>query len=726
MIPILFEKDTTDFSTNGIGRLSDAISCTVTLEANGGYELAMTYPMTGEHFTDIQMDSIIVAKPDGRRNNQAFRVYKISKPLNGQVAINAEHISYQLSQIPVSPFSATSAADALTGLKNHAAVDCPFTFWTDKASSGDFAVAVPVSIRSTLGGTEGSLLDVYGGEYDFDMYTVRLYEKQGQDNGVSIRYGKNLMDLTQEESISNTITGIMPYWTDSDGNVVTLDSKVVMSDAAENYPYPRIAVIDFSSEIESQPTQPQLQQAAEDYIERNNIGVPSISLSVSFAQLWQTEEYKDIAPLEEVAVFDTVTVQFEELGVDAKAEIRKTVYDVLLDRYNSVEIGDARSNLSTTIAEQQEKIDKVPTTTAMQHAIQNATELITGNKGGYLIFRYDANGQPYEMLIMDTPDINTATKVWRWNQGGLGYSENGYDGPYTTAITQDGAIVADFITAGTMLANIIHGGTLTLGGQGNGNGVCRVLDANGNEVIRLDNAGIKILKGLLQIGTLFSVDTDGNVVANSLKSSNAQITGGSIQIQAMAEYYEPIKLSTDDGWSIAMGPNGVTSRSPNGTYSRVSPAGVDTGTYSGTAMTLKASMTPEGSILAQNAYDNVTSESPNVNVLINGLFRRSASSSQKYKMDITDVIPEKLNPERLYEIPVKSFKYKEGYLAKDDQRARQDIIGFIAEEVAEVYPQAVNYVNGEPEMWNAQILIPAMMKLLQSQNERIKRLECQL
>ena len=534
MIPILFEKDTTDFSTNGIGRLSDAISCTVTLEANGGYELAMTYPMTGEHFTDIQMDSIIVAKPDGRRNNQAFRVYKISKPLNGQVAINAEHISYQLSKIPVSPFSATSAADALTGLKNHAAVDCPFTFWTDKASSGDFAVAVPVSIRSTLGGTEGSILDVYGGEYDFDMYTVRLYEKQGQDNGVSIRYGKNLMDLTQEESISNTITGIMPYWTDSDGNVVTLDSKVVMSDAAENYPYPRIAVIDFSSEFESQPTQPQLQQAAEDYIERNNIGVPSISLSVSFAQLWQTEEYKDIAPLEEVAVFDTVTVQFEELGVDEKAEIRETVYDVLLERYNSVEIGDARSNLSTTIAEQQEKIDKAPTTTAMQHAIQNATELITGNKGGYLIFRYDANGQPYEMLIMDNPDINTATKVWRWNQGGLGYSENGYDGPYTTAITQDGAIVADFITAGTMLANIIHGGTLTLGGQGNGNGVCRVLDASGNEATRLD--------------------------VNGLTTNSAVITGGSINIETDTRDRSVIVIRYDsDTWKrmVSVKPEGI-------------------------------------------------------------------------------------------------------------------------------------------------------------------------
>lgn len=573
MIPILFEKNTKDFSTNGVGRLSDAISCTVSLEANGEYELTMVYPMTGEHFHDIQMDSIIIAKPDGRRNNQAFRIYKISKPLNGQVTINAEHISYQLTQIPVCPFSATSAADALTGLKINAAVDCPFDFWTDKESSGSFAVVVPVSIRSTLGGTEGSILDVYGGEYDFDMYTVRLYEKLGQDNGVTIRYGKNLMDLTQEESISNTITGIMPYWKDSDGNVVMLDEKVVMSEKAVNYPYPRITVMDFSSEFESKPTQQELQQVAEDYIQRNKIGIPSVSLSVSFTQLWQTEEYKDIAPLEEVAVFDTVTVKFEELGVDAKAEIRKTIYDVLLERYNTVEIGDARSNLATTITEQQEKIDKAPTTTAMQHAIQNATDLITGNKGGYLIFRYDANRQPYEMLIMDTPDIESAKKVWRWNQGGLGYSQNGYNGPYTTAITQDGSIVADFITAGTMLANIIHGGTLTLGGQGNGNGVCRVLDASGKEVARLDVNGLTTNSANITGGTLnIKTDTrDRSVITIAFESSDwkrmVNIKPEGVKVIEWQSSWGEYRMSTLSGGTISCGT--TDQMSPDATFRKI-------------------------------------------------------------------------------------------------------------------------------------------------------------
>lgn len=722
MIPILYNSTEVDFTTQGLGALVDAIYCRVTEERNGIYELEMEYPQTGIHFNDIQNGNIITAIPSPYRATQPFRIYKVTKPLNGNVTVYASHISYDLNKIPVSPFSASTASSALAGIKTNMQIQNNFQFWTDKTTDAAFSSQVPAACRSILGGQEGSILDVYGGEYEWDRYTVRLHNKRGDDSGVVIRYGKNLTGLNQEGDISSLVTGICPYWF-SDGTLVMCNPPIIYR---EGMTAQSAVPVDFTQQFENAPTAAQLQEAAESYIENNDIGEPTVSLDVEFIQLEQMSGFEGMALLEKCDLCDTVTVQYEQAGIDVEAEIVSIQTDVLLERYEKMQVGSIRANIAQTIADQQAQISQIGSSSMIQAAIQNATNWITGGRGGYVIFQLNANGQPDEILIMDQPSVESAQKVWRWNQGGLGYSENGYDGPYTTAITQDGAIVADFITAGTMLANIIHGGTLTLGGQKNGNGVCRVLDANGNEVIRLDNAGIKILKGLLQIGTLFSVDTDGNVVANSLKSSNAQITGGSIQIQAMAEYYEPIKLSTDDGWSIAMGPNGVTSRSPNGTYSRVSPAGVDTGTYSGTAMTLKARMTPEGSILAQNAYDNVTSESPNVNVLINGLFRRSASSSQKYKMDITDVIPEKLNPERLYEIPVKSFKYKEGYLAKDDQRARQDIIGFIAEEVAEVYPQAVNYVNGEPEMWNAQILIPAMMKLLQSQNERIKRLECQL
>ncbi len=699
MIPILYDKNTMDFSTNGIGRLSDAISCVVDLEANGEYELTMVYPLTGVHFSEIQMSSIIFAKPDNKRENQAFRVYKISKPLNGKVTVYAEHISYQLSQIPVSPFTAESAASALSGLKTNAAVDCPFEFWTDKTSSGKFAVEMPTSIRSKLGGSEGSILDVYGGEYDFDMYTVRLYNKLGQDNGVAIRYGKNLTDLTQEESIANTITGIMPYWADSEGTVIMLDEKVVESDASANYPYPRIAVMDFSSEFESQPTQQQLQQAAEDYIERNDIGVPSVSLSVSFAQLWQTEEYKDIAPLEEVAVFDTVTVQFDELGVDAKAKIRHTTYNVLLERYDSVEIGDARSNISTTLMEQQEKIDQAADPSFLIAAINNATNWITGGRGGYVIFQLNANGQPDEILILDTPSIETAQNVWRWNKGGFGHSKNGYDGPYETAITQDGKIVADFITAGSMLANIIKGGTLTMGGRDNGNGVVSVVDASGKEIVRLDNNGAKINNGALDITGVTNV-----TFAIRTKSAN--------------------------GYVSEVAPIGMTSYLPEErTFVSMESIGIFAGTYTGDSplsgtTSPKAMIYPDGQIISMYAYNNTTSDGANVNVWANGLFRRAASSSRRYKKKITDQLPEKLNPDKLYDLPVRSFRYRKGYLEKGDRREKKDIIGLIVEELEEVYPIAVNYdEKGRPEMWNVQILLPAMLRLIQEQNERIKKLE---
>lgn len=508
MIPILYESNTTNFNTNGIGRLSDAITCIVTEERNGQYEMQMTYPLDGALYNDLQVSRIIWAEPSDGEEEQAFRIYKVSRPISGIVTIYAEHISYQLSCVPVSKYFATSAAAAMSGLASHAAVDCPFTFWTDLTTSGDFSVDAPAGIRSMLGGTEGSILDVFGGEYKWDNYVVRLYAHRGADNGVTLRYGKNITDLQQEENITNTVTGVYPYWQDSDGNYVELTQKVVLSANAGNFPYPRVAVVDCSQEFETQPTQEQLLDWANDYIGKAGIGIPSVSIDVSFVALWQTEQYKDIAPLERVKLCDTVTVEYEKLGVSVKAKVISTEYDVLAERYNSIGIGDAKSTLTEQFLSQQQQlnnqqsqINEKPSKSFMEEAIENATNWINGVNGGYVVLHKNANDQPYEILIMDTPDIETAQKVWRWNQGGLGYSASGYQGPYTTAITQDGAIVADFITAGTMLANIIKGGTLTLGGNGNGNGVCQVLNASGTVIVKIDNTGIDVNAGSIDVNS---------------------------------------------------------------------------------------------------------------------------------------------------------------------------------------------------------------------------------
>ena len=457
--PNLYSSQETRFTDNGLGILSDAVSCVVTEERNGAFELEMQYPADGLRYKDIKLRSLILAKPNPTANPQPFRVYRISKPMLGIVTVYAEHISYDLSGIPVSPFEAGSTAQAMAQLQASSAVENPFTFWTDKSTAASMKVAAPASIRSLLGGREGSVLDVYGGEYAFDRYTVRLYEQRGENRGVSIRYGKNLTDLQQEENCANVYTGAYPYWSGSEGQLVQLPEKILPAEGT--YGFTRILALDLSSDFEEEPTMDQLRARAQSYMKNNRIGVPDVSLAVSFVQLEQTEEYKDLALLERVNLCDTVNVEFPALRVSAQAKCVKTIYDVLLDRYQSVELGDARTNIADTIASQQKQIERAPTITAMKQAVDSATGQITGNKGGYVVLHSSTGGkQPDEILIMDTPDIQTAKRVWRWNKAGLGYSQNGYNGPYGLAMTQDGAIVADFITAGTLSANLIKAGVL--------------------------------------------------------------------------------------------------------------------------------------------------------------------------------------------------------------------------------------------------------------------------
>ena len=457
MTPILFPADAASFETQGLGALTEAISCEITEAINGEYELAMTYPASGRRYADIKNRCIVYAKPDPYRAGQPFRIYRITKPMNGVVAVYARHISYDLSGVPVLPFEASNAPAAMQGLGEHAAIQSPFTFSSTVEGSGSFTVAVPVSTRAAIGDGDGSILSVFGGELEWDGFTVRLLARRGQDTGVRIAYGKNLTGIEQDENIQNMLTGIIGYWADSEsGTVVT--SPVVK--APGTYDFDRIGTVDFSSDFDEKPTADSLAQKASEYIEANGIGVPEVSISVSWVQLEQYAGGEGLSLLERVTLGDTVTVEFPALGVDATARVVKTVYDALRDRYTSADIGSIQANIADTIAGQQQEIQKRPTTSAMQQAVESATNWITGTNGGYVVFRRNAEGQPYEILIMDQPTIEAATKVWRWNNGGLGYSFNGYNGPYTTAITQDGAIVADFITTGALNAAIITAGIL--------------------------------------------------------------------------------------------------------------------------------------------------------------------------------------------------------------------------------------------------------------------------
>lgn len=347
--PVLYDSGSMDFSFGGYGFLSDCIQCEVTEEANGEFELYMRYPIDGIHFEDIANNGIIKVRLDKLRNPQLFRIYSISKPMSKIVTIKAHHISYDLSGIPVSPFSASTAQLAMAGLKENSAVDSPFEFWTDKESTGTFKVSVPSSVRSKLGGSEGSILDVFGGEYEFDNYTVKLYNSRGEDRGFAVRYGKNLLDINQEENVSSVYTGVYPYWASSDGStVVQLSEKVV--NAPGTYDFVRILPLDLSSAFSSKPTTSKLRTAAENYVKNNNIGVPSVSLSVSFAQIDQSEEYKHLNLFERVSLFDTVHVEFPLLNVSTTAKVVRIVYDILLDRIKTASIGSIKTNIADTVA----------------------------------------------------------------------------------------------------------------------------------------------------------------------------------------------------------------------------------------------------------------------------------------------------------------------------------------------------------------------------------------
>lgn len=443
MKPILFDKDATTFTTNGKGRL-DCIECKVVEERNGQYELSMSITEDVLHASEIEMSSIIVVKPSQNGSNQAFRVYKIIKADSGRFEISAQHISYQLSYIPAMPFSVVASqsacAETLQGLKANSAEDNPFTFWTDVTTIASYNQTIPASIRQRLGGIEGSVIDQFGGEYEWDNYTVKLWRSRGLSTpSVTLRYGKNITDISQEKYISNTITGICPYWADTEGTqVITLPEKVVESEYADNYPYKRTITVDMSQEFETTPTAAELRAKAEDYLDKEGIGIPTVSIKVSFINLADTEEYKDIAPLQNVSLCDRVAVQFEKLGINATAKVVKTTYDVLAERYDSIEVGTVKTSLAQTINDTNGAIET--TFEKAMYATKNATSWLTGSNGYVMAVKND-DGTWKELLFLDTNDAETAHNVIRINENGIGFSRNGVAGPYTQAWTMDGKLV---------------------------------------------------------------------------------------------------------------------------------------------------------------------------------------------------------------------------------------------------------------------------------------------
>ena len=349
MIPILFEKTETAFSSNGLGRLSDCIRCIVTEERNGIYECEFDYPVTGAMFPEIQEGRIIACTHDEQGDIQPFDIYGRTEPINGAVTFYAHHISYRLNEITVKPFTAGSCAEALLKIKTQSVNPNPFTFQTDKTVTADYVSDVPRNAKGMLAGEQGSILDVFGtGEYEFDKFHVVLHLHRGQDTNVSIRYGKNLIDYTNNYDTSESYTAVVPYWLgsvsdesgESEQTLVMLPEIFILS--GHSVPSGREVVVpmDLSDVYEEKPSVESLRASATSRLNRSNAWLPNQTVTVDFVQLWQTDEYKDYAVLQRLRLCDTCGVFVPMYDTALRAKVIRTEYNVLLDRYDRMELGD--------------------------------------------------------------------------------------------------------------------------------------------------------------------------------------------------------------------------------------------------------------------------------------------------------------------------------------------------------------------------------------------------
>lgn len=739
MLPILYSSITegTVPSNYGVGVLSDCISATVKEARNGEYELTMEYAAEGIHASDIVPNAVIKAKPNYTDDPQLFRIYKVGKTINGKFTVNAQHISYDLSGKVITSGTADSLGDTITLLNAQSGF---FVISSDKSVSAPFKVAEPSSVRSWFGGKQGSILDVYGpGEWKYDNFNASFLAARGQDRGVTIRYGKNLTELSQTLDMTNLCSAIIPYYKAQDGTVTTgseVSTGLVGID--------RKKAVDFSSEVNPESATPiatQLSTLATAYIANNNFTTIKNSITLNFVQMKNLTERVDLC--------DTVHIYFEPLGLTATAKCIETVWDVLADRYTSTKFGDAATNIVDTIVAQQKEIENKPSETSMSQAIKQATELITGNLGGYVVL-HDSNGdgEPDEILIMDTANISTATKVWRWNSGGLGFSPNGYAGPYNAvAIDMLGRISASAITTGTLDADLIKAGVIS-DVQGNSsidmtNGEAKMKNFKAIEDFQLIDVN-DVVRAVLEFGidgAAFKIKNSGGYalvtlqedIANGggvyLKSAGGDArgafisgtNGGLLQLyDASAVKHTTIYNETNGGGCIQLWDKGQN-ESYLGIFddqnAYIAKVGMDNGNgrfevyHTGDIMAIMRANSNGGVI---EVYDSTYLQ---IQLVGNGGVVRCVTVQQTSSRKVKENIKPMTDYKKILDLEAVSFDYKNKALGTDKR-------GFIAEDVAEVIP---NLVTPETEDMPAGLdyvgMIPYLQAMIKDQERRIAELE---
>lgn len=778
MYPILYESITlgTVPQHNGLGVLSDCISCYCEHARNDIYELTFEYPMSGIHAQDIAYMRFIKAKPNPTDDPQLFYIDRIGKVMNGKFTVYCKHISYLLSGYDIVSGTASNAAAACTLLQN---ASTGFTITTDKVVSASFKINTPASVKSYFVGRQGSFLDVFGkADIKYNNFSVQFLTDAGADRGVTIRYAKNLLELSQEIDASNLYTHVRCFYQNGDTAAIVGDKVATGLSLGID----KVLVVDVSEEYQEAPTVSTLTTRAQKYINDNNLTTPTDNIKLDFVQSGELSNRVDLC--------DTVSVYYPALGITRTGvKCIRVKYDVIKGKYIETEFGDAQGSAVDTMVLTNALIAEKPSVSFMAEAIAHATELITGNLGGYVVL-HDANGDGYpdEILIMDTADINTATKVWRWNKNGLGYSSTGYSGRFGTAITADGKIVADYIATGTLdaskitvshlsassidtgtldgtkatitninasnintgtlSANLIKAGVLSdtagkfslnmtsgaaimadfkakntlslVDANGTTRGYIGFNSASGSSIITYNQDGkmSTVLSANTSDGGQVRVyDTGGTEVANLGYEAQTGFSGGS-----HLHLFERMRPGQTPRLIVKLSHNSYGGALYLNNYSAENLIALDADAYGGTLSVRSENNVLVAWIYTTNrggGYFMLADNSGTQKIYMNGAsgaivcVSLTQTSSRKVKKNIKPIE----DAEKILELQAVSFDYIDEDLGTDKR-------GFIAEDVAEVLP---NLVTPETEEHNATLdymgMIPYLQAVIKKQEERITALE---
>ena len=507
----LYDSKCIDFANNGLVILSDCISCSIPEELNGLYECTLEYPLDNKGKWKYLLEGNII-----KASGQLFRIYHKIKTLSS-IRVNARHIFYDLLDNFLEDVRPTnlSGHGALAYVLANTQYTHPFTSVGDVAGVDTKYFVRKNPVEAIMG--QDGIINTWGGELVRDNFNISLLGTRGLDRGVLVSYGKNIQGIEETLDMDGLATRIMVLGKDA----LMLPEKYIDSPYIDNFSNPKIKVVEFSDigvDVENGITEAivLLRAAGQNFMDTSKCDIPQFNYKIDFIELSKTEEYKNYAVLERVYLADTVTIKHSKLNINLKAKVIKITKNVLTNRIEKIELGSFKPNIATAINNsiQEVKKDIVQVRSDYQKAIDNATDLITGSKGGNVVIRQNEEGKPYEILIMDTTDVMTAENVWRWNLGGFGHSSTGINGPYGTAITQDGSIVATFITAGTLSGDRIEGGTIEgttiSGGTITGGSII------GNTITGSTITGTTVNGGSINGTTI----TGGSITGASIKTSN--------------------------------------------------------------------------------------------------------------------------------------------------------------------------------------------------------------